>query len=117
FQTWTDVLMAWLDRRPEDMIVSRAKLGSGLKIMDDPEAMFQEGWLLCDAGEHVRGFACLRRSVTKGYFPADTLATRPAFDALRGDPAFGTLLSDAQAGRERALAMFRDAGGERLLGR
>jgi hypothetical protein len=109
--------MAWLERRPSDMMASRAKLGSGLKIMDDPEAMFQEGWLLCDAGDHERGFACLRRSVAKGYFAADTLATRPSFDALRADPAFDALRADADSGRARALAMFREAGGERLLGR
>ena len=26
---------------------------STLKIQDDPEAIFQEGWLLCDVGEHA----------------------------------------------------------------
>jgi hypothetical protein len=38
------------------------------------------------------------------------------FDALRGHPAFQALLAEAEAGRERALAAFREAGGERLLG-
>ena len=26
-----------------------------LKIQEDPEAIFQEGWLLCDTGEHELG--------------------------------------------------------------
>ena len=53
-QTWTGHLMAWLDRRPLDMIFAITDLNH-LKIQDDPEALFQEGWLLCDAGEHEKG--------------------------------------------------------------
>jgi TolB-like protein len=115
FQAWTGYLMAWLERRPPDMIEHMAGF-STLKIMEDPEAIFQEGWLLCDVGEHARGMPHLRRAVDKGYFAAPTLATQRQFDALRGDAAFQRLLADAEAGRERALAAFREAGGERLLG-
>ena len=50
----------------------------GLKIMDDPEAIFQEGWLLCDVGEHERGLAVLRRAVAKGYFVAPDPRGQPA---------------------------------------
>jgi hypothetical protein len=88
-----------------------------LKIMQDPEAIFQTGWLLCDVGEFERGLADLQRSVAKGYTVAPTLATSPAFDGLRGNPAFLQLLAEAEAGREQSLAAFREAGGERLLGR
>jgi serine/threonine protein kinase/tetratricopeptide (TPR) repeat protein len=116
FQTWTDYLLAWLDRRPADMIAGLSTL-SGLKIQDDPEAIFQEGWLLCDAGEYDLGLGYLRRAVDKGYFVAPTLAHSRQFDTLRSDPAFQEMLADAEAGRARALASFRDAGGERLLGR
>jgi tetratricopeptide (TPR) repeat protein len=116
FQAWTEYLKAWLERRPADMVVNMATL-SGLKIMDDPEAIFQEGWLLCDVGEHERGLAYLRRAVANGYFVAPTLSGSPHFDALRGDPGFQELLAEAEAGRGRALAAFREAGGERLLGR
>jgi TolB-like protein len=116
FRTWTDTLLAWLDRRPADMLVNVAALSS-LKIMDDPEAIFQEGWLLCDVGEHERGLGHLRRAVARGYFVAPTLAGSRSFDALRSDPVFQELLAEAEAGRQQALAAFRDAGGERLLGR
>jgi serine/threonine protein kinase len=116
FQAWTEYLMAWLDRRPADMIHSMSAF-SALKIQDDPEAIFQEGWLLCDVGEHERGLGYLRRAVAKGYFVAPTLSGSPHFDALRTDPAFQELLAEAEAGRQRALAAFREAGGERLLGR
>jgi hypothetical protein len=59
----------------------------------------------------------LQRAVAKGYFVAPTLSSLPHFDALRDDPAFQALLADAEAGRQRALLAFREAGGERLLGR
>ena len=116
FQSWTEYLMAWLDRRPADMLVSLSTL-SALKIQDDPEAIFQEGWLLCDVGEYEDGLGQLRSAVAKGYFVAATLAGGPAFDGLRRDPAFRALLREAEAGRQQALAAFREGGGERLLGR
>jgi serine/threonine protein kinase/tetratricopeptide (TPR) repeat protein len=115
FHAWTDYLLAWLDRRPEGMAASASL--APLKINDDPEAIFQEGWLLCDVGEHGRGLDLLRRAIDKGYFVAPTLASRPQFDALRGTAAFRALLDAAEAGRSRAMDAFAEAGGYRLLGR
>jgi eukaryotic-like serine/threonine-protein kinase len=115
FQAWTDYLMAWLDRRPDGMLMDPVL--TALKIQEDPEAIFQEGWLLCDVGEHSLGLELLKRAVAKGYFVVATLSTSHQFDALRSDPSFQALVADAQAGRDRALAAFREAGGERLLGR
>jgi len=116
FRSWADYLMAWLDRRPADMLLGSSSLGA-LRIIDDPEAIFQDAWLLCDAGEHERGLGQLRRAVAKGYFVAPTLSGSRHFDALRSDPGFRELLAEAEAGREEARAAFRDHGGERLLGR
>ena len=114
FESWAAYLTAWLDCRPADM-PDLSMLGA-LKINEDPEAMFQEGWLLCDVGEHKRGLGHLQCAVAKGYFVAPTLAGGRAFDALRNDPAFQALLLQAEDSRARALAAFREAGGERLLG-
>ena len=93
----------------------RATRGA-FKIEDDPEAMFQEGWLLCDVGEHALGLEYLRRAVDKNYFVVTTLEQRPQFDALRDNDEFKAIVAKAASGRERALNAFRDAGGERLLG-
>jgi non-specific serine/threonine protein kinase len=116
FEIWFEYLMAWLDRRREDMAVRISSL-EPLRIQDDPEALFLEGWLLCEVGEFERGLVHLQRAVAKGYFPAPTFAASRHFDALRTDPAFRALQAQADAGRARALAVFREAGGERLLGR
>ncbi len=115
FDAWIEYLTAWLERRPAEMAVLWDRFRT-LKIREDPEAMFQAGWLLCDVGALEEGLDYLRRAVAKGYFVAPTLASRPQFDALRNHPAFIALLNEADAGRQRALAAFRDAGGERLVG-
>ena len=115
FQDWIDYLQIWLDGRGDEML-ARLAVPSTLKIEDDPEAIFQDGWLLCDVGEHEKGLEHLRRAVDKGYFAAPTLSTRPQFDALRGRADFEAIVADAEAGSRRALAGFREAGGGRLLG-
>jgi tetratricopeptide (TPR) repeat protein len=115
FRAYADSLLHWLDRRSAEMLIAVEAL-TGLKIMDDPEASFQQGWLLCDVGEHAGGLSLLEQAVAKGYTVAPTLAGHPAFDALRADPAFRELVSRAEAGREAALRTFRENGGEKLLG-
>jgi serine/threonine protein kinase/tetratricopeptide (TPR) repeat protein len=115
FETWIDFLLAWVDRRVDD-VLNRSFDRGPQKIHEDPEAIFQDGWLLCHIGEHDRGLVCLTRAVGKGYVVAPTLARAPQFDALRGRPEFTALLAQAEAGRARALDAFRQGGGERLLG-
>jgi eukaryotic-like serine/threonine-protein kinase len=115
FVAWTDYLLAWLDRRTDGMLLGLSAFG-GLKIQDDPEAIFQEGWLMCDAGDYETGLGRLQRSVGKGYYVSPTLARSAHFDPLRGRRDFQDLVAQAEAGRARSLAAFRDAGGERLLG-
>jgi hypothetical protein len=115
FTAWIDFLQAWLDGQAQD-VFDRIGARAALKIQDDPEAIFQEGWLFCDLGALDRGLPCLQRAVAKGYFVAPTLARAPQFDALRGTPEFTALLTQAEEGRDRALEAFRQFGGDRLLG-
>ena len=111
---WKDFLLAWLDYRLDDMRKVHASL-SGLKIMEDPEAIFQMGWLLCDVGDFENGIEQMQRAVAKAYFPVQTL-TLKQFDAIRNEPVFRAVVAEADEGRRKALAAFRDSGGERLLG-
>jgi len=115
FEAWIGYLTAWIDRRGEDMARLTTTF-SGMKISEDPEAIFQEGWLLCDIGDHEAGLRRLQRAVAKGYFVSPTLASYPQFDALRDDARFQALLEQAEAGRQRALASFLEGGGARLIG-
>jgi TolB-like protein/tetratricopeptide (TPR) repeat protein len=114
-QAWMSYLLAWLDGRLPGMLIDISEFRS-LKIQDDPEAVFQEAWLLCDIGEYELGLSQIKRAVAKGYFVASTMTASKAFDGVRNDPTFLAALAAAEAGRARALAAFRDAGGNRLLG-
>jgi TolB-like protein/tRNA A-37 threonylcarbamoyl transferase component Bud32 len=113
FAVWGDYLMAWLERRPADMV--RGVLG-GMDIDADPEAIFLQGWMMCDAGAPEPGVDHVRRAVASGYAGVQTLEASHAFDAVRSDPAFQSVLAGARAARASALAAFTDAGGEALLG-
>ena len=70
-----------------------------------------------ELGAHESGLENLQRAVARGYYAAPTLERSRHFDALRSHPAFRAVLAQAEAGRDRALKAFREAGGERLLGR
>jgi serine/threonine-protein kinase len=113
FVVWTDRLTAWLDRRLEFLQTSMLP---NLNIREDPEAIFQEGWMLCDVGDYEKGLFCLQLAVSKGYFAAPTLARSRQFDKLRGNQEFQQMLEQAEAGTARALAAFNAAGGSQLLG-
>jgi tetratricopeptide (TPR) repeat protein len=114
FQQWTAHLRAWLEGRVDDMVSTLAAM-QPMKIFDDPEAIFQEGWFFCDVGDHRRGLEYMQRGVARGYFPTATLAGASQFDPLRNTAEFQKLVAEAEAGRQRALAAFREAGGEVLL--
>lgn len=115
FQSWIEYLTAWLERRREDMD-GRISVFRHLKIQDDPEALFQEGWLLCDVGDHDTGLEFVHRAIEKHYWLVDTLANSRQFDPLRSHPVFQALIAKAQQGRDQAHAMYRQAGGHQLLG-
>jgi serine/threonine-protein kinase len=115
FHSYADTLLAWLDRRLAD-VRSADTMTDGLAIAEDPEARFQQGWLLCDLGDHERGIEQLERAVAKGYSVVPALENGRAFDALRGDRRFAALLDAAREARAQALSAFREAGGARLLG-
>ena len=116
FQSWTEYLMAWLDRRPADMLVGMSAL-SALEDSGRP------------GGDLPGGMAALRRR--RARTGARPPAARGRQGLLRGPDALGAPGSSTRcgaippsrrswrsgSGRQQALAAFREAGGERLLGR
>ncbi len=83
---------------------------------DDPEALFLFGWFFAALGLKERALAVLARSVGGGFLASPTLIRDSRFDFLRGEPAFRELVHRTEDRRAQALAAFRDAGGESLLG-
>ena len=113
FQAWTSHLDAWLARRADDMVATLSVF-SPLKIFDDPEAIFQEGWLFCDAGDYERGLEFLQRGVARGYAAAMPLKTAPQFDSIRGLRVSRRARRRRSETRER-VAGAREAGGTACL--
>ena len=116
FESWIDYLTAWLERRREDMN-GRMSIFKYLRIQNDPEALFQEAWLLCDLGDYESGLAFVERAIEKNYWAVSTLTNSRQFDGIRGNSRFDRLVRTAREGRDRALAVYRSAGGEQLLGK
>jgi len=116
FRVWKQALHSWLDGRLDDLKAAATKLAK-LKVMEDPEALFEKGWLACEAGAHAEGIVDLQRALSLGYAPAETLQRSRGFDGVREDPAFRALLAQAEREHARSLEAFREHGGERLLGR
>jgi TolB-like protein/tetratricopeptide (TPR) repeat protein len=82
----------------------------------DPEASFLYSLVLFRMGMAERGLELLESAVNAGYNAAHAMAEEPSFDPVRGDRRFETLREQAAARRSDALAAYRAAGGERLLG-
>jgi eukaryotic-like serine/threonine-protein kinase len=115
FASWIEYLAAWLDRRRNDLD-GHLSVFRRLKVHEDPEAIFQLGWLFFDLGDDESGLTFLRRAIKKQYWAVDTMANSRQFAGLRNHAEFEALLAQAKEGRERALIVYRNAGGERLLG-
>ena len=59
----------------------------------------------------------IRRGIAKGFFAPQKLARSEMFAEVRGTPEFQKVLADSEAGRAQAMVVFRQRGGEQLLGR
>jgi TolB-like protein len=82
----------------------------------DPEANFIFSLVLLRAGQVDRGLEVLRDSIAGGFNPAGALGDEVAFDPVRGQATFEGLRRTVDERRAEALATYRSAGGERLLG-
>ena len=85
-------------------------------VVQDPEAAFYIARTRAWVGDHDRALAAITRAVDGGYFCATVLRTDPWLDGLRARPAFGQVLERALERQRRAALVFREAGGEALLG-
>ena len=117
FQSWIEYLMAWLDRRPADMAVRL----SATQRVEDPGR---------SRGDLPGGLAAVRRRRARGRARLSAargreglLRRRRRSRAGRSSTRCGAIprsarcWQEAEAGRQRALAAFREAGGERLIDR
>jgi serine/threonine protein kinase/tetratricopeptide (TPR) repeat protein len=82
----------------------------------DPEALFMYSLVLFRAGHVERGLELLEGAIAGGYSASTALADESSYDPVRGQARFEALREQVDARRTEALAAYRAAGGERLLG-
>jgi len=100
----------------DEPAAARAALKEGFAAIDDPEWHYTVGTLLARVGDPERAVDMIEKAVDGGYLVAPALAKDPVLDPLRGLARFEALRARAESRREAALAAFRQAGGESLLG-
>jgi TolB-like protein/tetratricopeptide (TPR) repeat protein/predicted Ser/Thr protein kinase len=114
----TPPVQDWLDGVREFLTLSEVSRRAVFKNLDgafDPEEIFFVGTQAARLGM-PEAVEMLGRAVDAGYAGRDALAGHPWMDPIRDRPGFADVLRRASEARARALAAFREAGGETLLG-
>jgi TolB-like protein/tetratricopeptide (TPR) repeat protein/predicted Ser/Thr protein kinase len=114
----TPPVQDWLDGVREFLTLSEVSRRAVFKNLDgafDPEEIFFVGTQAARLGM-PEAIEMLGRAVDAGYAGRDALTGHPWMDGVRDQPGFADLLRRASESRGRALAAFRQAGGETLLG-
>jgi hypothetical protein len=82
----------------------------------DPEALFMYAGVQAHFGDRERALARLTDAVERGFSVPQALREHPWLEPLRGGAVFAGLVERTEEESRLALAAFRDAGGEALLG-
>ncbi len=85
-------------------------------VHNDPEALFMYATIQAHFGDTERALARLTDAVDGGFTVPQALRDHPWFGALRDAAGLAALVERADERRLQALAAFREAGGESLLG-
>ena len=98
-----------------------AGVAEGLDVTEasgfaDPEGLHFAARGAVRVGLVDRGVALLERVVAGGFFVPDAMRADPWLEPVRGDARFTALLARADDGRRRVAALYREHGGETLLG-
>jgi serine/threonine protein kinase/tetratricopeptide (TPR) repeat protein len=86
------------------------------RVHSDPEALFMFATLFAALGRKDRALDVLRGVVEKGFYVTPAFQRDPLLASVREEPEFAAIVEAAEAGRRRALRIFEEAGGPRLLG-
>ena len=109
---YVTALGALLDGRRDESVAAIRRLMN----IRDPEGRYYVARHLAHLGEPDAALELLARVVPDGFFCLPALTRDPWLDPLRGTPAFGAILRDAEARHRRAVISFLTAEGDRVLG-
>jgi tetratricopeptide (TPR) repeat protein len=85
--------------------------------VSDPEGLYYASRHLARIGETTVALREFARAVDGGYFCYPAFQADPWLDGLRGDDAFERAMGRAKERYSAAVAAFKAAGGERIVGR
>jgi TolB-like protein len=112
-QLFVHSLLALLEGRRDDAVAATAEC---MNRFADPEGRYYLARQLAYLGGAEAALAALRRAVEEGYHGYSTLVRDPWLDSLRARPEFAATLSLAESAHRDAARVFRESGGEALLG-
>jgi TolB-like protein len=112
-RTVTGWVRPFLEQDPAGV---REAVEKALATFHDPEASFMYSLVLFRTGQAERGLELLEGAVRGGFNAATAMTDEPGYDVVRREPRFEALRDLAETRRSEALAAYRAAGGERLLG-
>jgi hypothetical protein len=97
---------------PRDMALLRTFLDQ----FKDPEGLYYLARTMAKLGDTDSATLAMKRSIERGYLCYPTFASDTWLDPLRGSPEFEEAMDRARRGYASAIADFRAADGERILG-
>jgi hypothetical protein len=99
--------------REESLGAIRRMVASGFR---DPEGLYFLARTAAFLGEADEGIALLARVIGHGFYCDRTLREDRWLDGIRSREEFAQLTAEAEAGRKRAAAAYREHDGDRILG-
>ena len=106
-------LRAAAQGQPDETVSAIVRCASGLR---DPEGLFYLTLLSAHVGDVEGALALFERVVAGGFYCFPSFARDSWLDGLRAHAEFRRVLSLAEVRHRKAVAAFRDAGGDRVLG-
>ena len=97
----------------DETVAAIDRMASGFH---DPEGLFYLTRVSAHVGDVEGTLALFEQVVAGGFYCFPSFARDSWLDGLRTHPEFQRVLSLAEARHREAVAAFRDAGGDRVLG-
>jgi tetratricopeptide (TPR) repeat protein len=91
-------------------------LDEEVAALRDPESIFYFALMAMVARDTDRVIAMLKKTLDRGWYCHQAIATEPILDGLRSDSRLSQILGEMQSRQQEAEAAFVEAGGDRLLG-
>lgn len=113
-KAWSEMIVACLKEAPEARALAEQVFTHSM--WHDPEGFITNGLILSRLGSDELALRALRIAVDGGFHVPHLLLHDPWLAPLRSHARFGEIVRLAQARHAEAVAVFRNEGGERLLG-